>query len=320
MVAGLPGSHGSQTWDMGVAKAKGDRTGWERHAGGVSEQMLWAGAAAEDMPRRSSCRAKHQDWERKERSLSPNCSTGCAMSSSRHELTALWMATGWQQGQGSIRDAHLGTGIPVFAVTPKAGSESQAVGTCVAASLSRDAAKPRGVKILMLQQPGTLQSACLLPQLCLYCSGTPCPAWGSWATSPSPNNTPAATSGSAQAKFCPACSAGAMSALGRLSTSVRSCPDKSVPPLPLSPGLGFLGTMKSTSPSSKSLQLPSTSLFWGPSREPRFSVTSYSLLPARLPQKRFQAPIPKGGQASHAWFCYQAVSSHQGGGAVGQWL
>lgn len=56
----------------------------------------------------------------------PSCSTGRVISSSRREVTALFMATGWQQGQGYIRALHLGTGFPVFAVTPRA------VGTCFA--------------------------------------------------------------------------------------------------------------------------------------------------------------------------------------------
>ena len=168
MGAGVPGSHCSELWArgkwgwprLGAAKAGGGRAVRQGHVlGGVSEQMPWAGAATGYRPWRSSCRAGH--WGRnKGRGPRPSCSSGRVMSSSAHELAALCVATGWQRGRGCIRAPYLSTGFPVFAVAPRARSDSQAAGACVAASLGRDAAEPRGVKPLVLQEPSALQSSC----------------------------------------------------------------------------------------------------------------------------------------------------------------
>lgn len=182
------------------------------------------------------------------------------------------MATGWQEGRGCIRAPYLGTSFPMFAVTPRTGSESQVAGTCVTASPGRDAAKPRGVKS---HAPGTWCPAEPLPPH----PGSAPAALALLAQHVLPGqhphlqtNPPAATSDRAQgpqARSCPTCSARAMPALSRLPTSMRSCPDKPVP-LPLSPGLRFSGTVGSTSPPSISPWLPPAPLFWGLSGEPCF--------------------------------------------------
>lgn len=85
--------------------------------GSVSEQMPWAGAAVQALEKQ----LQGQEWGwNKGRGPSPSCSVGCVMSSSGHELA---------RGTSCIR-APYGTSFPMFAVTPRAGSESQAAGTC----------------------------------------------------------------------------------------------------------------------------------------------------------------------------------------------
>lgn len=163
-------------------------------------------------------------------------------------------------------------------------------GTCVAASLGRDAAEPRAVKPLVLQEPSALQSPC--PTALVLPSQHVAPGQRPHLQT----NPPAATSGGPQglqARFSPACGAGAMPALSRLPTSSRSCLDKPIPPSPLSPGLRFPGTVGSTSPPSSSPLPPSHSSLRGAQQGPLLlQFTSQLISPCHCQTSTGEGPGP----------------------------